>query len=106
MNSTFEPRVDRLSPDEDQVSRLQLASGAVASFEPCLPVQIHSIDGWLWITQEGDARDHIIGLAEPFVVESRGLTIVSGVTQAELRMERQSQSASVAAPLNLRPATA
>jgi len=50
-------------------------------------VVIRATRGVLWITQEGDAKDHTLGMLERFVVNCDGLTIISAVTQAEVRIE-------------------
>ena len=37
---------------------------------------IRCLSGTLWVTQEGDARDHILGPGEEFAIESTGVVVV------------------------------
>jgi hypothetical protein len=61
----------------------------VASFEPCLPVQIHSIDGWLWITQEGDDRgDTIVSPGNNFLSTRHGKLVVQTLDGATIEVRR------------------
>jgi len=78
----------RIGEADQTVSRLQLAGGAVASFEPCLPVQIHAIDGWLWITQEGDGRDAIIAPGNNFLSTRHGKLVVQALDRATIEVRR------------------
>jgi hypothetical protein len=57
-----------------EMLRLQDASGTLIACE----------EGTLWITQEGDARDVVIGAGERFVVDRDGLTIVEALDAAKL----------------------
>ena len=72
---------------------LRLDAGNSLRLHDALGLSIRAVRGVLWITQEGDGRDHIVGLAERFVIGHAGLTIVSAVTQAELCMEKQAEAA-------------
>jgi hypothetical protein len=83
-----ETLADRFGEADSPVSRLKLASGAVASFEPCLPVQIHALDGWLWITQEGDDRDNILSPGNDFLSTRHGKLVVQALDGATIEVRR------------------
>ena len=91
MNTTQESgnRIEVLRTASNyDISRMHLASGAVASFEPCLPVQIHAIDGWLWITQEGDDRDAIISPGNDFLSRRQGKLVVQTLEGATIEVRK------------------
>ncbi len=67
---------------------LRLDAGNSLKLRDARGLAIRATRGVLWITQEGDRRDHIVGMLERFVIGCEGLTVVSAVTQAELRMEK------------------
>jgi len=41
--------------------------------------RVCSLRGTLWITQEGDSEDHIVGSGEDFTVNRDGVTLVTAV---------------------------
>jgi len=41
--------------------------------------RVRSVRGMLWITQEGDATDHIVNAGEDFVVSRDGVTLVAAL---------------------------
>ena len=43
---------------------------------------IRCLSGSLWVTQEGDARDHVLSAGEEFVIESAGVIVVQAFTPA------------------------
>lgn len=42
--------------------------------------------GRLWITQENDVRDIIVEAGEPFVIERRGLALISALSLASVEL--------------------
>jgi hypothetical protein len=55
---------------------------------------IHVHWGDLWITQEGDLKDHIVKTGESFAISNSGMTIVNAVNEAGVSvMEKCSESA-------------
>jgi hypothetical protein len=80
---------DRAANIDATVSRMRLANGTLASFEPCLPVQIHALDGWLWITQEGDDRgDTIVSPGNNFLSTRHGKLVVQTLDGATIEVRR------------------
>jgi hypothetical protein len=55
-------------------------------------VSISCLEGDLWITQEGDSRDHMILPGQRFVVDRRGRILVSSLREAELAIGGQGRS--------------
>lgn len=45
--------------------------------------------GGLWITQEGDTRDIVIGAGESFVIDNDGLTLVHATDDACVDLSRR-----------------
>ena len=43
---------------------------------------IRCLAGTLWVTQEGDSRDHVLAAGEEFVIESTGVIVVQAFTPA------------------------
>jgi hypothetical protein len=41
--------------------------------------RVRSLRGTLWITQEGDSADHLVGAGEDFTVNRDGMTLVTAV---------------------------
>jgi hypothetical protein len=61
---------------------------AVQSFGDCNPVQIHVIDGQLWITQEGDGRDVIVQPGMSFLSARRGKLVVQALDRATIEVRK------------------
>ena len=53
---------------------------------------IEAIEGILWITQDADPRDVILEPGQSFTVDRPGLTLVSALSDARLRVSRVSAS--------------
>jgi hypothetical protein len=64
--------------DEPQVRRF-------ASLRP--GDTLHCTQGMLWVTQEGDLKDHVVYAGEQFIVSHRGLVVVEGLNGAAVRLE-------------------
>jgi hypothetical protein len=56
--------------------RVVLAAGDLLRLTPTRPVTVTCLDGTCWLTQEGDALDHLLGAGMSHTVTTRGLTIV------------------------------
>jgi len=44
------------------------------------------LDGMIWITQDGDPRDHLIAAGEMFLISQAGQVLVQGLTSAQLQV--------------------
>jgi hypothetical protein len=41
--------------------------------------EIHCLEGMLWITQDGDLADHVIGGGEKFIVDRKGKVVLQAL---------------------------
>lgn len=44
------------------------------------------LKGNLWVTQQGDAADYLLGAGERLVVSRRGTVLVQGISEAKTRI--------------------
>lgn len=56
-------------------------------------VAVESLGGALWITQEHDTEDHVLGAGESFRIRRNGTTIVYTAKGASVRIARAAGSA-------------
>ena len=59
-----------------------LKSGEVITLDDAEGVRITSRRGTVWVTEEGDDRDHVIGPGDAFTVARPGRTIVQALQDA------------------------
>lgn len=88
MNIDIDDAILRLNPDSN--FQLRDARGAC----------VHVHWGDLWITQEGDMKDHVIKTGESFAISNSGMTFLTAMSEAGVSvMEkcRESEMASTAA---------
>ncbi len=88
MNIDIDDAILRLNPDSN--FQLRDARGAC----------VHVHWGDLWITQEGDMKDHVIKTGESFAISNSGMTFLTAMSEAGVSvMEkcRESEVASAAA---------
>lgn len=50
----------------------------------CRGVRVSSCEGNLWITQENDAKDHVVTAGEAFTLDRIGLSVVYALSDAKL----------------------
>ena len=60
----------------DAPLRVVLAAGDLLRLTPHRPVTVTCLSGTCWLTQEGDALDHLLGAGMSHTVTGRGLTIL------------------------------
>jgi hypothetical protein len=58
------------------VSRLALTAGQIASLRDAQGTRIDCLSGSLWITQEGEGRDIVLGPGEQVTLDRNGKTVV------------------------------
>ena len=63
-----------------------LPRGSLLLIEHGRGVQIELWDGELWITQEGDGRDHVIGPGAKFRLEREGILLANALKGAQLTL--------------------
>lgn len=69
--------------------QIQLAANTVMSLTPSRQgsIRITGTSGTLWITQQGDSRDHILSAADTFTTKTTGKVVVQAIgTEATLRL--------------------
>lgn len=48
---------------------------------------IACVVGFVWVTQEGDANDYVLGPGEAFVAKRDGLIVVEALNDSSIRVE-------------------
>jgi hypothetical protein len=62
-----------------QAPVLALAAGEVVTLDDARGVRIHARAGAVWVTEEANPRDHIIGPGEILVVARDGRTVIQAL---------------------------
>jgi hypothetical protein len=65
---------------------LDLGQGDVVTLVDAEGTRIAARTGRVWITQEGDRRDHIVGPGETLVVARPGRTVVQALQSARIAL--------------------
>jgi len=63
------------------------------------PVCIRTLGGTLWITVEGDSRDHVLGRGETAAFNGTGRLVVTAFENAQIRICREPDGAPDKFPL-------
>jgi hypothetical protein len=61
---------------------LRLAHGSVRTIDPAAARVVRCITGTLWLTQEGNPADVVLGAGERFVAARRGKIVVQALSDA------------------------
>ena len=77
----------------ESASRIVIAAGEAASIEAAAGAAIQCVAGKLWLTQEGDARDHVVPAGTTFCTDRAGRVVVSGVDGEALVVVHESAPA-------------
>jgi hypothetical protein len=67
-------------------STLSLARDGLLALRDALGTRILCHEGAIWVTQEGDIRDIIIGPGDAFTIRAPGLTVVTAVQPSKLTL--------------------
>lgn len=65
---------------------IRMARGSFALIEDGRGMRVELWDGALWITQEGDTRDHFLQPGESFLLEREGVVIVSALRASQVTL--------------------
>jgi hypothetical protein len=49
-------------------------------------LEIHALEGSLWVTQQDDINDHVLDAGDRFIICRRGLVVVQSMGEAVLKM--------------------
>jgi len=72
---------------------LHLGKGEALSLMDAVGTRIAAQSGSLWITQEGDRRDHIVGPGEAIVVAHPGRTVVQAMRASRVAIQEDPELA-------------
>ena len=61
---------------------LALAAGEVVTLDDARGTRIHARTGTVWVTEEANLRDHVIGPGETLVVSRGGRTVIQALQPA------------------------
>ncbi|MBK6981319.1 MAG: DUF2917 domain-containing protein [Betaproteobacteria bacterium] len=61
---------------------LALHAGQLVTLDDACGTRIHSREGTVWITQEGERRDFVVGPGDAFLVTRPGRTLVQAMDAA------------------------
>ena len=74
-------------------SMICLEAGQVLSLDDAEGTTLAAERGTLWVTEEGDARDHIIEPGETFVIAKAGRTVVQAMQSASISLQQAGSAA-------------
>ena len=89
MNIDLNDAIVRLNPDNN--FQMRDARGAC----------IHVHFGDLWITQEGDLKDHIVKTGESFAISNSGMTFLTAMNEAGISVMKKCSELAIAAAANI-----
>jgi hypothetical protein len=89
MNIDLNDAIVRLNPDNN--FKMHDARGAC----------IHVHFGDLWITQEGDQKDHIVKTGESFAISNSGTTFLTAMNDAGVSVMKKCSELAIAATANI-----
>jgi hypothetical protein len=66
---------------------LALETGQVVTLDDAAGIRISTQCGVVWVTEEGDRDDHIVGPGETLVVERGGRTLVQALQTSRIQLQ-------------------
>ena len=78
-------------------STLSLARDGLLALRDAQGTQILCQEGAVWVTQEGDIRDIIIGPGDALTIHAPGLTVVTAVQASKLTLVARSEAGAATA---------
>ena len=77
-----------MQPMSQEFAARQLTAREVLSIRDGLGRTVTCCAGMLWITQEGDPRDIVLGTGQRFVINRQGLALISPACEASAALVR------------------
>ena len=69
----------------------RLARGELVELDGTHNVELRVQHGKVWLTQEGDGRDYVIGPSEPFRIFANGPCLIQALGAAEISLRSAAQ---------------
>ena len=69
-------------------SLLELATGQVVTLDDAVGARIRARFGTVWVTEEGDIDDHIVGPGDVRVIAHEGRTVVQALAPSWISIDR------------------
>ena len=82
---------------------LALEPGQVVTLDDAQGTRIVARSGTVWVTEEGESRDHIVGPGDALIVARSGRTVVQALKSAWISLTEAMVAANDAAPDHLQP---
>jgi hypothetical protein len=84
---------------------LALEPGQVLTLDDAQGTRIVARSGTVWVTEEGEGRDHIVGPGDALIVARPGRTVVQALRSAWISLTESLAAANDPAPFGLMPTT-
>jgi len=84
---------------------IALEAGEVVSLDDAQGTRILARSGTVWVTEEGEGRDHIVGPGDALIVARPGRTVVQALRSAWISLTQSLVAANDPAPPGLVPPT-
>lgn len=65
---------------------LALETGQLVALDDACGMRIQAREGTVWITEEGEARDFVVGPGDAFLVTRSGRTLVQAMAPAQVAL--------------------
>jgi hypothetical protein len=85
---------------------LKLQRGQVLTLDDAQGTRIMARIGTVWVTEEGESRDHIVGPGDALIVARPGRTVVQALRSAWISLTDSLAAANDPAPFGLLPRSA
>ncbi|MGE5615540.1 MAG: DUF2917 domain-containing protein [Bacillota bacterium] len=59
-----------------------LGTGEVVTLDDAAGIRIVARSGTVWVTEEGEAKDHVVGPGDAFTIAHNGRTVVQALREA------------------------
>ncbi|HEX2829736.1 MAG TPA: DUF2917 domain-containing protein [Burkholderiales bacterium] len=77
-----------ITSQANSASRLAIAAREAVSVELPAGAAVHGVGGTLWLTQEGDQRDHVLAAGTTFCTDRAGRVVLSAIDGGAVALVR------------------